>query len=308
MERSHLDLTFSRIRRLGLFAKPFARRVLTGGLTPMLAGYKITHRCNLKCVHCPYWKRSGLERDFRGVRDTLARLRGTGAVILIIEGGEPMLWRDGLYGIEDVIAEAHRHFPCVCMTTNGLIPFGHLDLNRVWVSLDGPELVHDGIRGEGVYSRVIGNLGGVPGGRGFVSLTISSLNYDHAGALIRSLRGMVEGVTVQFYYPYNGLPDPMFVDIERRARILDELVELKLAGYPVANSAASLRELKRVRWTCYDELLVNADPDGTIELGCYLKNRGPSECSRCGFTAHNEMSLAFRGNFESILAGLRIFF
>lgn len=308
MERSHLDLTFSRIRRLGLFAKPFARRVLTGGLTPMLAGYKITHRCNLKCVHCPYWKRSGLERDFRGVRDTLARLRGTGAVILIIEGGEPMLWRDGLYGIEDVIAEAHRHFPCVCMTTNGLIPFGHLDLNRVWVSLDGPELIHDGIRGEGVYSRVIGNLGGVPGGRGFVSLTISSLNYDHAGALIRSLRGMVEGVTVQFYYPYNGLPDPMFVDIERRARILDELVELKLAGYPVANSAASLRELKRVRWTCYDELLVNADPDGTIELGCYLKNRGPSECSRCGFTAHNEMSLAFRGNFESILAGLRIFF
>lgn len=301
-------MTIMRIKRLGLFALPFARRIFTGRITPMLAGYKITHRCNLKCIHCPYWKREGDELDFQGVKRTLATLRSTGAVILIIEGGEPMLWRDGRYGISDVIEEAHKLFACVCMTTNGLIGFEGLNLNRVWVSLDGPERIHDSVRGAGVYSRVISNLKKVPGSRGFVSFTISAMNYEHASELIRSLQGIVEGITIQFYYPYNGLPDPLFVDVERRAALLDELIELKRQGYAVANSEASLNELKKSRWTCYDELLVNADPDGTIERGCYLKNRGPSECDRCGFTAHNEISLAFKGNIQAIGAGLKIFF
>lgn len=301
-------MTVRQIKQLGLFAVPFVKRIITGRITPMLAGYKITHRCNLKCVHCPYWKREGVELDFAGVKSTLLKLRSTGAVILIIEGGEPMLWRDGSFGIEDVIDEANRLFPCVCMTTNGLIPFERLKLSRVWVSLDGPEGIHDSVRGPGVYSRVIRNLEQTPGKRGFVSLTISSMNYDHACDLIRSLKGMVEGVTVQFYYPYGGLPDPLFVDVQRRSPLLDSLIELKKSGYPVANSVSSLNELKKSRWTCYDELLVNADPDGTLERGCYLKNRGPSECSRCGFTAHNEISLAFGGNLGAIATGLKIFF
>lgn len=301
-------MTLSQIKRLGLFAIPFGRRILTGAISPMLAGYKITHKCNLKCVHCPYWKRKGHEQDFAAVRETMAGLRSTGAVILIIEGGEPMLWRDGSRGISDVIEEAHRLFPCVCMTTNGLIPFDHLDLNRVWVSLDGTEEMHDTIRGSGVYSRVIENLSRVPGARGFVSLTVNALNCECVSEVITNLKGIVEGITVQFYYPYGGLPDPLFVDIDKRATILDEIIGLKLNGYPVANSIASLRELKNSRWTCYDKLLVNADPEGTIELGCYLKNRGPSECSRCGFTAHNEISLAFRGNLQAIATGLKIFF
>lgn len=301
-------MTVMQIKRLGLFAAPFVRRLLTGRVSPMLAGYKITHRCNLKCVHCPYWKRQGDELGWNGVKSTMERLRSTGAVILIIEGGEPMLWRDGARGIADVIDHAHRLFPCVCMTTNGVTPFDHLELSRVWVSLDGPESIHDTVRGAGVYAKVIENLGKVKGSRGFVSFTVSSLNYEHAPQLIRDLKGIAEGVTVQFYYPYGGLPDPLFVSVEERGGLLDELVALKAAGYPVANSVASLQEMKKARWTCYDELLVNANPDGTVELGCYLKNRGPAECARCGFTAHNEISLAFRGNFRAIMAGLKIFF
>lgn len=301
-------VTIKRIKRLGLFAYPFARRVLTGRVTPVLAGFKITHRCNLKCLHCPYWKRQGDEPDFEGVRDTLRRLRSTGAVILIIEGGEPMLWRDGSKGIADVVDEARRLFPCVCMTTNGLIPFDHLNLSRAWVSLDGPREIHDSVRGAGVFSRVIENLKRVEGLRGFVSFTISAMNYSHATALIRDLKGIAQGVTVQFYYPYDGLPDSLFLDIEKRSSVLDQLMDLKKAGYPVANSLASLNELKKSLWTCDDKLLVNADPDGSVQTGCYLKNRGPSECSRCGFTAHNEISLAFRGNLQAIGAGLKIFF
>jgi Fe-coproporphyrin III synthase len=145
-------------------------------------------------------------------------------------------------------------------------------------------------------------------GRAFVSTTINATNASAIPDLLTMLRGAVEGVTIQFHYPYEGLPDPLFIPPAERRPILDELIRLKRLGYPVANSFSSLQDLKNERWTCEDGLLANAEPDGTILQGCYLKNRGASECSLCGFTAHNEMSLAFRGGFQSILTGAKIFF
>ena len=76
----------------------------------------------------------------------------------------------------------------------------------------------------------------------------------------------------------------------------------------MANSVRSLQELKLERWTCEDGLLANAEPDGTIHHGCYLKNRGIAECSFCGFAAHNEMSLAFKMKWQSVRTGMKIFF
>jgi MoaA/NifB/PqqE/SkfB family radical SAM enzyme len=293
---------------LASFMRPFLDYNIRGNILPVLAGYKITHRCNLKCIHCPYWGRSGLEQDFKGVVSTLEHLRDMGVKILIIEGGEPLLWRDAAKDIGDVIQHARKLFPCVCITTNGTQNWGHLPLDRVWVSLDGPPTVNDAIRGSGVFDKVWTNLENQGKGRAFVSTTISNCNLDSVPEMLSLLRGTVAGVTIQFYYPYSGLPDPLFVSHAERVRILDELVRMKKAGYPVANSSTSLKQLRERRWTCEDRLLANAEPDGTILHGCYLKNRGPSECSLCGFTAHNEISLAFKGYWDSIRSGVRIFF
>jgi hypothetical protein len=194
------------------------------------------------------------------------------------------------------------------MTTNGTLPWGDLPLDRVWVSLDGPPPIHDAIRGEGVFEQVWGHLKREGGGQAFISTTINTTNISAIPDLLSMLRGVVDGVTFQFHYPYEGLPDPLFIRPAERRPILDELISLKQLGYPVANSFNSLRELKNERWTCKDGLLANAEPDGTILHGCYLKNRGTSDCSLCGFTAHNEMSLAFKGGLQSILTGARIFF
>lgn len=290
------------------FVLPFVAYNLRLTVSPVLAGYKITHRCNLQCTHCPYWRRTGPEQSFDGVLETLRRLRRMGVKILILEGGEPLLWRDGKKGIAHVIDAARQLFRSVCMTTNGVFPWSHLPLHRTWVSLDGNRVVHDSIRGRGVFDRVMKNLD-VEGRRdAFVSTTINARNIRVIPELVSLLRGMVAGVTVQFHYPYQGLPDPLFVPAEDRRVVLDELICLKQEGYPVANSLRSLEELKRPFWTCEDRLLANAEPDGTILHGCYLKNRGPSDCSHCGFSAHNEMSLAFRGQWESVVTGLRTFF
>lgn len=295
-------------KRLFLFASPFFAYHVRGTAIPVLAGYKITNTCNLRCTHCPFWKRSGSEQGFEGVVATLGRLADLGVKILIFEGGEPLIWRDGAKDFDDVVAAARALFPSVCMTTNGILPWRHLPLDRVWVSLDGPPPIHDAIRGNGVFEKVLANLKNQGKGGAFVSTTVSRENYHSIPQLIRMLKGVVAGVTVQFYYPYQGLPDPKFVTPAERTNLLDELIRLKKAGYPVANSFAGLQDVKRMFWTCEDGLLANAEPDGSIHRGCYLKNRGEADCSHCGFTAHNEMSLAFKGGLGSIFTGINIFF
>lgn len=299
---------FRMLRGMSSFVRPFLEYQLRHAIRPVLAGYKITHRCNLRCRHCPYWKRSGPEPDFSGVVSTMGGLAAMGVKILILEGGEPMLWRDGRKEIGHVVEAARRLFPCVCMTTNGTHPWGNLPLNRVWISLDGPPALHDETRGIGVFDRLWKNLETQGRGESFISASIGRHNASGISEMMSLLRGKVEGVTIQFHYPYNGLPDPLFIQPSDRGPILDELMRLKRSAYPVANSFASLTELKRERWTCEDRLLANAEPDGTILHGCYLKNRGPSVCSYCGFSAHNEMSLAFKGHPESIAVGLKVFF
>jgi hypothetical protein len=159
-----------------------------------------------------------------------------------------------------------------------------------------------------VFDKVMNNLLGQGMGQAFISTTINTVNVDSIPAMVRELKGHAGGVTIQFHYPYQGLPDPFFIPPSDRSEVLDELIRLKEAGYPVTNSFDSLNDLKRVPWTCEDKLLANAEPDGTILHGCYLKNRGPSQCRLCGFSAHNEMSLAFKGSVQSILTGLKVFF
>ncbi len=307
-ESSRRRRTISTLKCLSGFAGPFLAYNFFGRTAPVLAGYKITHQCNLRCRHCPYWKRSGREQDFQGVLATLERLRKMGVRILILEGGEPLLWRDRTKNIGHVVDAARKLFRCVCMTTNGTLDWHGLSLNRVWISLDGPPGVNDAVRGQGAFDRVWDNLDRGGEGRALVSTTINRVNADSIPDMLSLLRSHVAGVTIQFHYPYQGLPDPLFISPSERVPILDELIRLKREGLPVANSVRSLEELKQERWSCEDKLLANAEPDGTILHGCYLKNRGPSQCSLCGFSPHNEMSLAFKGRWESIATGLRIFF
>ncbi|MFH1115082.1 MAG: radical SAM protein [Pseudomonadota bacterium] len=295
-------------RKLCSFTVPFLTYHITGRASPVLAGYKITHKCNLRCSHCPYWRRSGPERDFEGVMETLVRLSKMGVKILILEGGEPLLWSSGNKTLRDVVAAARRLFSSVCITTNGTLAWQDVGADRVWVSLDGPRDIHDELRGRSVFDKVLENLDREGRCRAFISTTINTRNAAHIPDLVVMLKGLAAGVTIQFHYPYNGLPDELFIPSSERAPVLDELIRLKREGYPVANSYNSLNELKRARWTCEDGLLANAEPDGTILHGCYLKSRGPAVCSLCGFSAHNEMSLAFKGQWQSIATGMKIFF
>ncbi len=273
---------------------------------PLLASFKLTYRCNLTCRQCPFYSMQAEELRYEQVLDILERLYQRGNRLVVLEGGEPMLWKDGAFSIHDVVAAAKKKFFSVGMTTNGTLPL-NVAVDTMWVSIDGLESTHNALRGAPIFSRIIDNIQQSQHPRLFAHITINTVNAAEIPELIRFLQHKVRGITVQFYYPYNQ-QDELFLDFDRREPLLEEIILLKRVGFPVLNSIAALQALKRNTWKCNDRLVDNANPDGSITQGCYLKNRADIDCSKCGFSPHTEISLACKMNLQSIIAGQRIFF
>jgi len=272
---------------------------------PVLAGVKITHVCNLKCKHCPFWSKQAGSLSFSQVKESFKNLYDIGARVVIIEGGEPFLWKDNGCDIRDIVKEARKLFFSVGITTNGTFPL-EVDSDIIWVSIDGLKETHDQIRGES-FEKIMANLENCSHPNVYAHITINSVNREEVPELVEFISSKVRGITIQFHYPYDGVEDKLFLPFSQRHKILDSLIKMKRDGFPIANSYACLRALKDNRWKCHSWMIASVGPDGKITQGCYVKNRGEISCEKCGFSAHTEISLAYSGVIEALRVGNKIF-
>lgn len=272
---------------------------------PFLASFKLTYRCNLSCQQCPFFFMKAPELTYESACSVINRLYDRGSRLLVFEGGEPLLWRDGKRRIHDLVTYAKNRFYSVGVTTNGTI---RLDVpsDVLWVSIDGLRDTHNALRNASIFDQVIKNVKASTHPRLFAHVTVNSVNADEIPALLVYLDGIFRGITLQFYYPYNH-KDSLFLDFDRREQLLSKIVQLKHSGIHVLNSIPALRALERNHWTCRDYLLDNANPDESIQQGCYLKGRTDIDCSLCGFSPHTEISLASFGNLRAIISGMKVF-
>jgi len=287
----------------------FADHLLSGRLwgqrRPLLAGFKVTHRCNCRCVACPFWRRPGGDIPFPAAVEALDRLQSAGVKLLILEGGEPFLWRDGERCLEDLVDEARRRFIRVGITTNGSFPLeSRADI--LWVSVDGLEATHDRLRGAGSFRRAVAHIEASAHPRLYANVTISRANADELPELLRFLAARVRGITIQLYYPYPQTED-LSLERSRRRAVLEQLIALKREGLPLLDSTVALRHLQGNTWRCHPWLVASVEPDGTLTQGCYLLNRAAVACQSCGFAAHVELSLAYDLHPAAIRAGMRVF-
>lgn len=285
------------------------RRVL-GRKIPLMASFKLTYQCNLKCRACPFHlladgKEDALSRH-QAIR-ALNHLKRAGTRLVVFEGGEPLLWRDGAYRLHDLVEYARKHFLRVAVTTNGTLPLD-VPAHTLWVSLDGLKETHDALR-SGSFDRVCDNLKATKHPRVFVHCTLNRRNFRELEALTRWLRDIptVRGMTIQFFYPYHqGEEDLTLLPDERSAAIV-KLLALKKIGFPILNSTARLTAMAHNQWRCHDDILINVDPDGSITTGCYVKSRGRINCDACGFTPVAEASGALDLLPGSLRAGWKLF-
>lgn len=271
---------------------------------PYLCGIKITHRCTLKCKQCPYWSRPIPDMTYKVLVQKFTKLREKGVRLLIFEGGEPFLWQDGQKRLEDLVVEAKQYFHTVGITTNGTLPLD-TSADIIWVSIDGLKATHDRLRGIS-FDRIMDNISESNHPKIYANITINLYNYFEIKDLVKFLKGKVAGITIQFFYPYENIED-MSCTAEQRSLVLQDLIDLKRSGYPIADSITVLEALKRNSWTCEPWMIANLEPTGEFNHGCYLLNRNSNhDCSKCGFAAHAEISMAYQGYLAPIMAGRRI--
>ena len=238
---------------------------------------------------------------------SLEALQRLGTLIVVLEGGEPLLWRDGRHDLNDLIDYAKRRFPRVAVTTNGTFPLD-VPADVLWVSVDGLKESHDRLR-SGSFDQVWSNLCTARQDRLLIHFTINRWNRHDIRPLLEKLKKIPAfgGMTIQLFYPYGQGEAALALSDEERRDTLEEVIAMKRKGLPILNSVSRLRALIVNSWRCHDDLLVNVDPDGVITRGCYVRNRGRINCRACGFSPVAEASGALDLLPGSLVAGRAIF-
>lgn len=211
----------------------------------------LTSKCNLTCGMCSVWK--GRRDGIAGVRvaELLAEARGMGAEIFTPCGAEVFMRKDTPELLEEAGRLGYRE---IVVVTNGMLLTRHVRrLSRIpglmlHVSIDGPEEVHDRLRGAGSYRGALEGLraaidAGIPVGLQSVAMKPTLATLDHIVELARTL-GMAR-VSFQPFQPEIAGPAEdhsswTFAE-EDRARlgaVLEALLETaRLAGVAVSTES-----------------------------------------------------------------------
>jgi len=263
---------------------------------PTTVAIDITHRCNLKCVHCYWWKQDHPpELDDRQMIAFLKNLRARGLRAAILYGGEPTLR-------PEMCRAASKIFDSTLAFTNGVNGFPELENGQWILSLDGPEDLNDMLRGDGVYHRAVENLKRASQPP-IVHMTISKLNQERLDDFVREMMELpIKGVGFSFYTPDKKIDDSgLFIPLSERNQLVKQLLDLrKKYGEKVGFTPAMARQLLTKghfeKWNSYLACPVSQrvrcfKSNGQSKACTYGDN---ADCSRCGCAA----VVAYRAAFK----------
>ena len=284
----------------------FAARLL-GRKKPLQTVLAILNKCNLTCLHCSEYQRENpIVKSYEQIREELSYAYQTGSRIIDFQGGEPMLWRDGEHDLNSLIHLAKQMgFYSVSITTNALLPFQGLEADIVWVSLDGLGDYHDAIRGKGAFEKLIANITSCGHKNLSVNMVVNTLNYTSVEETISFVRDHpnIKAIAINFHTP-RPATDYLFLDWEVRGQVIDKVLQMKRAGYPVMNSASGLRLMKSNNFKKQCWISGYILPDGSRYEECPGKLVGL--CERCGYTMAGEMKCVFDLRPDTIISGIKM--
>lgn len=198
---------------------------------PVYAGFYATHRCNLRCNFCDFWKFNTPELSTREALIIIDKICRLGVLFFGFTGGEPLLRED----LTRLAKRASSHGCVVSVNTNGTLidKIRASELASVFdavvVSIDGPEKVHDRLRGRaGTYKKAVNAIKFLKneGLKVGVSSVITPSNIRYLPQHIEELYTLVDFVQLQPIHPYppppQNRPSP-----EEVSWLLDYLLKFK---------------------------------------------------------------------------------
>lgn len=122
---------------------------------PIFVQMLLTSRCNSRCKYCNIPLRQKDELSTERILTLLDEMVLAGTYRVGLYGGEPLLRSD----IHEIVEHAKKKGMMVHLYTNGILAKQHIEtiklLDGVFISIDGPEEVHDSIRGKGSFKKVV---------------------------------------------------------------------------------------------------------------------------------------------------------
>jgi MoaA/NifB/PqqE/SkfB family radical SAM enzyme len=119
----------------------------------------ITNRCNLRCAMCQI-PGSGVQEEMttEKIKELILDAVKLCPASLVFSGGEPLLRND----IYDLISFANRKKINTCLTSNGILiddsvakRLADSGIGVVNISIEGPEKVHESMRGTGNFNKAV---------------------------------------------------------------------------------------------------------------------------------------------------------
>lgn len=207
--------TLRRYHTVWNFPKYLEEETFFGG------GLDITNRCNLRCSHCYWWRQKKTpELDDQQMIAFMKSLRNKGLKIIYLLGGEPLLR-------PEVCAEAGRIFDFTMIFTNGTLGYPPVNNALYSLSIDGPERVHDKLRGKGIFRKVADILDR-QSTKVMIHLTVCQSNRNHLQETIENFiyRKNVRGIYFCFYCPASapGEDNKEKISLKDRDAVIDEIV------------------------------------------------------------------------------------
>lgn len=286
---------------LGWFA---VTTVLLRRRDPIVGSLIITDRCNLACRHCAVANLRRVDYPFTRLQADLRQMYAQGVRILLLYGGEPLLWRDGHRSVHDVIAEARvTGIPWIGLVTNGTRGLDLPDADLVLVSIDGTREHHDAIRGR-TFDRVMANLDAATTANLCLYMAVNRVNVDDVEFVADLARSLptVRGVSYNVHTPYPGT-ESLTLTPEKRREVCARIAALIRQGYPVVNLAAALPRLAdfSAPRPCPQCIVVEDGEQWT----CGRCIEIPGLCEQCGFFFAGELSMLFQGRPRVVLEAVR---
>lgn len=277
---------------------------LTGKTRPLICGLVLHNKCNLRCRHCKIFERPDASVSFSEAVAVMEKFYSKGGRCLYLEGGEPFIWKENSFSMEDIVIHAKKTgYLAVIIYTNGTYPL-ETKADTVFVSVDGLQQTHDTLRGKS-FSKIMDNIRNSNHPSIYVNYTINSVNKDEIEDFC-SFTGTIPQIKGTFFYfhtPYYGF-DQLYLDSESKKEVLFRLLKLK-NRYKILNSTAGLKSALQNDWK--KKLNICQVYEAGKYYSCCRENDDGALCNDCGYLSYAEIDQTLKLKPESILNALKYF-
>jgi len=276
---------------------------LLGRRVPLLVGWALTNHCGLRCQYCDIRNLPSFEMPTQKVKGIIDEMAEMGTKCIQFTGGDAILRKD----IGEILAYCHQKKIYTTLSCTGILVPQKINelkpLGAMGLSLDGGQEIHDFLRGEKTYQRVI---------KAAECLKKNNIRFKFVTVLTRFNLSEVDYVldladtfncTVLFQpgiakQLYNCQKDNTTIpESNSYKQTIEKIIGLKRKGKRIVNSFPALEHLKH--WPYPRRELC---PGGRIMVA--IRNNGQvAVCSRINdgdFARNNCLEKGFKRAFEDL--------